>query len=86
MTLPEEQPPKEKWYFKTVAVITAFLTIGPLALPLVLLHPRYPRWVKLLVTVATVVLTYYLIQWTDRTIKAYSTYYEELYKVMKQLK
>lgn len=85
MTLSENRPP-EKWYFKTIAVITAFLTIGPLALPLVLLHPRYPRWVKLLVTVATVILTYYLIQWTDRTMKAFSTEYGELAKVMKQLR
>ena len=85
MTLSEERPP-EKWYFKTIAVITAFLTIGPLALPLVLLHPRYSRWVKLLVTVATIVLTYYLIQWCDRTIKASSAYYAELFKLMQQLK
>jgi hypothetical protein len=82
---PEPQPP-EKWYFKTVAVITAFLTIGPLALPLVLLHPRYPRWVKLLVTAATVILTYYLIQWTDHTIKAFSVEYGELSKAMKLLR
>jgi len=85
MTLSENKP-SEKWYFKTIAVITAFLTIGPLALPLVLWHPRYPRWVKLIVTLATVVLTYYLIQWTDRTMKAFAVEYQELAKVMKQLR
>ncbi len=58
MTLSEEHPP-EKWYFKNPMVIMAFLTLGPFALPLVLLHPRYPGWVKLLVTGATIVLTYY---------------------------
>ena len=84
MTLSEKQPP-EKWYFKTPMVIITFLTIGPFALPLVLLHPRYPVWVKLLVTGVTIVLTYYLIQWSDRTMKAYSAYYEELFKLMKQL-
>ncbi|MBP9865603.1 MAG: hypothetical protein KBC91_04275 [Candidatus Omnitrophica bacterium] len=85
MTLSEIRPP-EKWYFKTPMVITAFLTIGPFALPLVLLHPRYPLWVKLLVTCGTIVLTYYLIQWSDRTMKAYSAYYDQLFKLMQQLK
>jgi len=85
MTLSEERPP-EKWCFKTPFVIMAFLTVGPFALPLVLLHPRYPAWVKLLVTVTTMVLTYYLIQWSDRTIKTYSAYYEELFKLMNQIR
>lgn len=78
--------PKEKWYRKTFLIILAFLSVGPLALPLVLFHPRYALWIKITVTILTVILTYYLIQWTDQTIKAYSAYYDELFALIKQLR
>lgn len=85
MNISESQP-KKKWYHKTTLIILAFLSVGPLALPLVLFHPRYPLWVKAVTTVLTVILTYYLIQWTNQTIQAYSAYYEELFRLMKQLR
>jgi hypothetical protein len=49
--------PKAKWYFSTSAVVVALLCLGPLALPLVWLNPRYKATVKLLVTAAIVALT-----------------------------
>ena len=30
-----------KWYFNTTTVVIAHLVVGPLALPLVWLHPKY---------------------------------------------
>lgn len=51
-----------KWYFSTSAVIISLLVLGPLALPLVWLNPRYKITVKLVVTglviVVTIVLCY----------------------------
>jgi len=55
---------RTKWYFSTPAVIIAILCLGPLALPLVWLNPRYKTATKILITVlviaATVLFTYLL--------------------------
>ncbi len=55
--------PKTKWYFATSVVVIAVLCVGPLALPLVWLNPRYKIPTKLIVTVVVVALSiglYYL--------------------------
>ncbi len=48
---------KTKWYFATTTVVIAILCLGPLALPLVWLNPRYKIATKLIVTVLVIVLT-----------------------------
>ncbi len=53
---------KTKWYHSTAAVVIALLSLGPLALPLVWIHPRYKPAVKVAVTIGTIVasiLMYY---------------------------
>jgi succinate dehydrogenase hydrophobic anchor subunit len=47
---------KTKWYFATSAVVIALLVIGPLALPLVWVNPRYKVITKLVVTVLVIAL------------------------------
>jgi len=51
---------KLPWYFKNSVVVVAFLSVGPLALPLVWFHPKMSRTQKILWTVVTLVLTYFL--------------------------
>ena len=56
--------PKTKWYFSTSAVVVAVLCLGPLALPLVWLNPRYKTITKVVVTVLIIALTvllFYLV-------------------------
>jgi len=48
---------KTKWYFTTPAVVIALLCLGPLALPLVWLNPRYKIITKLVVTVIVIAVT-----------------------------
>jgi len=48
---------KTKWYFTTSAVVVALLVVGPIALPLVLLNPRYKIITKLVVTFIVIALT-----------------------------
>lgn len=43
--------PKTKWYFSTATVVIALLSVGPLALPLVWLHPVYKRTTKIILTI-----------------------------------
>ncbi len=53
---------KTKWYFSTSAVVVALLVLGPLALPMVWLNPRYKIITKIVITgliiAFTVLLTY----------------------------
>jgi hypothetical protein len=56
-----------KWYFATGTVVMALLCLGPLALPLVWLNPRYKPAVKAAVTLvvlAVMVLGSYLVAFT----------------------
>ena len=55
---------KGKWYFKTSSLIVALLAIGPLALPLVWFSPALKRWLKVLLTIVTVIITVWLVKAT----------------------
>jgi hypothetical protein len=47
----ETLEPKTKWYFSNAVVVVALLSIGPFALPLVWLNPRYKTHIKILLTI-----------------------------------
>ncbi len=83
MSLVPQVPPQEKWFFKTPFVILAFLSAGPLALPLVWFHPRYPRWVKLGVSIVVLILSYFLAQWIEQTMRTMLQQYEEIFALLK---
>lgn len=51
---------KGKWYHKTSMIVVAFLCVGPLALPLIWIHPRYDLTKKIVGTILMVVATYVL--------------------------
>jgi len=63
-------PPKssKKWLYSTTALVIALITIGPFALPLVWINPRFSALVKTLITVVTVVVTVVLCIVTYRLI------------------
>ena len=52
---PAKSRPK-KWYYATGTVVMALLCLGPLALPLVWLNPRYKSVTKVVITVAVLAL------------------------------
>ena len=56
--------PKTKWYFSTSAVVIALLCLGPLALPLVWLNPRYRIATKVVVTVIVIALSIFFFYLT----------------------
>ncbi len=56
----EKPKPTSKWYFSTTVVVVALLCIGPLALSLVWLNPRYKIITKVVVTGLVIVLTFLL--------------------------
>ena len=44
------QVAKTKWYYTTSTIVIAILCLGPLALPLVWMNPRYKTTTKIMVT------------------------------------
>ena len=72
------QPPKEKWYFKTTTVGLLFLMVGPLALPLVWLNPRWSRIAKIVITIIVMILTYYLTVSVTQSVKSILNSYQQL--------
>jgi hypothetical protein len=51
------EKPKAKWYFSTSVVVVALLCLGPFALPLVWLNPRYKIITRFVVTILVIGLT-----------------------------
>ena len=66
--------PSAPWYFKTSTVIGGFLFVGPFVLPLVWLNPHYKKWVKILITVFLLAITWWLAKmftWALGELKQY---------------
>jgi hypothetical protein len=50
-------PPPSKWYHATGSVIAALVCLGPLALPMVWVNPRFKIMTKLIMTIVVAVVT-----------------------------
>jgi uncharacterized membrane protein YvbJ len=55
------KPRPKKWYFATGTVVLALLCLGPMALPLVWLNPRYKISTRAIVTVIVMIVTIFFI-------------------------
>ncbi len=51
------KPRPKKWYFATGTVVLALLCLGPIALPLVWMNPRFKISIRAIVTVIVLVVT-----------------------------
>lgn len=71
--------PKTPWYFKTSALVIAFLCVGPLALPLLWFNPRFSMKSKIIWSVVVIAATYYLVVVLVDALKTISAYYRELF-------
>ncbi len=69
----KKQP--EKWYFKTFLIVIAFLCVGPLALPLVWLNPRFSQKTKIIVTIIVIILSYCLGSLLINSLRSIKQYY-----------
>ena len=74
-----EKKEPQKWYFKTSMLVTAFLFVGPLALPLVWINPRFSPKAKIVISVITVILTYYLVILVANSLKSINVYYKTIF-------
>jgi len=78
----DERSRKLPWIFSLQAIVLALLLVGPLALPLVWLHPQYKRTTKIVVTLIMIVTTIgcvYLLQLLSEHLN------ERMSEIMRQL-
>jgi hypothetical protein len=71
----EGKPQETKWYFRTSLIVTAFLCVGPLALPLVWFNPRFSQKTKIIVTIIVIILSYYLGSLLINSLRSIKQYY-----------
>jgi len=74
--------PKEKWYFKVSTLIIAFLCVGPLALPLIWINPRFSHKTKIIITIVVIILGYVLWLLVAYSLKSISNYYNFIFQQM----
>jgi hypothetical protein len=55
---------KTKWYFSTTTLVTALIFLGPFAIPLILLNPRFSKMTKIVIVIMAVALTVWLYSFT----------------------
>lgn len=67
-----------KWYFKTSVIVIALLSVGPLALPLIWYRPDLSRLWKVGLTIATLILSWFLYLSTMKSIEVLKEYYKLL--------
>jgi len=67
-----------KWYFRTYAFVMAFLCVGPLALPLVWINPRYKRSKKVIITVVTLFICYLVFALMAKSVESIYSYYNQV--------
>jgi hypothetical protein len=71
----DKKPPEPKWYLKASWVVIAFLCVGPLALPLVWINPRFSQKTKIIVTIIIIILSWYLGSLLINSLKSLKQYY-----------
>jgi len=65
-----------KWYFKTWSLVVSFFCVGPFMLPLVWRNPRFSKKLKIIITVAVVMVTYIMTEFLVKSLKAIASYYQ----------
>jgi hypothetical protein len=73
---------KDPWYFKTSALVSSFLLVGPLALPLLWLNPRFSKNKKIIWTILILTISYFFIVATIKAFESLSVYYDEIFKML----
>ena len=74
----KETKPSVPWFFRTSTIITGFLFVGPLVLPLVWFNHHYSLLKKLVVTAVMLFLTWSLVKMFMFSLGGLKQYYQML--------
>ena len=80
-TPPHSAEEKLPWYFRKSVIILALLSVGPLALPMILWHPRMSRAWKIGLTIGILFLSWISYQIMMESIRSI----KESYKLLEGL-
>jgi len=72
--------PREKWYFRTSALIIVFLCVGPFVLPLVWFNPRFSLITKAVISFIIIVLSYFMGFLFFSSLRSIGCYYNAISK------
>jgi len=79
----DKEDKKVKWYLRPMSVVLSlFFVLGPFGLPLLYKSPKFSRKMKVLLTIAVVAYTFYLIFVTLEIAKELYRRIEELREIM----
>ena len=56
-----EEKSKDKWYYGVTVVVVALLCFGPLALPLLILSPKFSKMWKIIIFVLVIAATVWFV-------------------------
>ncbi len=70
---------KPKWYFNGFFIVTGFLAVGPLVLPLIWRHPHYSRNKKGLLTFIVLLATWLIVHVLVKGMIQISQYYQSIF-------
>ncbi len=70
--------PNEPWYFRNSVIAIAFICVGALALPLVWFNPRFSVKTKIIVTIISLVVSYFVSIWFLQSFKTIMEYYKQI--------
>ena len=83
MVKEEKDDEKVKWYLRPMSVVLSlFFVLGPFGLPLLYKSPKFSRKMKMILTIAVVIYTFYLIFVTLEIAKELYRRIEELREIM----
>ena len=69
---------KTSWFLSRPAVLWGLLLVGPLALPLLCLSPKFTLRMKIAIVTVTALLTYLSFLYTPKLVEALLSRYESL--------
>jgi predicted nucleic acid-binding Zn ribbon protein len=70
----------DKWYLRPMTLVLAFLTVGPFALPLVWLNPKFSQEKRITISVIVIFVSVFLAIVTYNSLKSVISYYELIFK------
>lgn len=82
---PPVVPKKTEWYLGTTFIVIAHCCVGPLALPLIWLRPQTSRAWKIGLTIAILIISWYLFKATKNSLDILMEYYEQIDQLQKEL-
>ncbi|MDD5746981.1 MAG: zinc ribbon domain-containing protein [Candidatus Omnitrophica bacterium] len=71
----------EKWYFQPFGMVILFLMFGPLAIPLIWLHPHLSLYKKIIITMVLAFLFYWFGVIVAQSIGNLTQYYKFMFSL-----